>query len=191
MAALLQAGTVAFDYSLGWNRSIGEVFAEDYAYIHSGSHYSIPWLAPPDEALRNAMLAELGAVAPLPAPTPPAPQPQPPSEPAPPAEPDARPVVATRAGVLRPRGRASIPFQLLGAGRQVTVSASVAAFRRGRAAARLEIVCGDTVIGRAVVRRGATIEVPSFGPSRCRAAIVSTSRSSQRYSLRLKLTLAP
>ena len=40
---------VAFDYSLGWNHSIPEVFAEDYAYIHMGAGYGIPWLAPPDQ----------------------------------------------------------------------------------------------------------------------------------------------
>ena len=34
---LLSQRRVAFDYSLGWNHSIGEVFAEDYAYIHMGA----------------------------------------------------------------------------------------------------------------------------------------------------------
>ena len=189
MAALLQAGSVAFDYSLGWNRSIGEVFAEDYAYIHSAGYYSIPWLAPPDETLRNAMLAELGAIAPPPPTTPVTPAP--PIEPAPPEQPDARPVVATRNGVLRPRHRASIRFQALGPNRRVTLTGSVAPVRRGRGAARLEISCNGTIVGRADLRRSATIDLPGFGPATCRAAIVSTSTSRQRYSLRLKLTPAP
>lgn len=182
MAGLLAAGTVASDYSLGWERSIAEVFAEDYAYIHTGGWYSIPWLAPPDEALKAAMLAELGAVAP------PAAVLQPPA--APPAEPE-RPVAATRAGVLAPRGRASIPFQLLGTGRRVVVTGVVGPVGRGRATARLEIVCGETVVRRAGLhrRRATTIEVGGLGPAVCRAAVVSTSPSRQRYSLRLRISL--
>ena len=67
MAQLLGQGQVAFDYSRGWNRAIGEIFAEDYAFVHTGFQFSIPWLAPPDDALRNALLAELGGqMAPLP-----------------------------------------------------------------------------------------------------------------------------
>jgi hypothetical protein len=30
MAQFLRDGLVAFDYSLGWSRSVGEIFAEDY-----------------------------------------------------------------------------------------------------------------------------------------------------------------
>ncbi len=192
MAGLVQAGTATFDYSLGWSHSVGEVFAEDYAYIHSGGHYSIPWLAPPDEALRAAMLAELGAAvspavptAPVPAPPP---APQPPATP--PAAPDPRPIVATRSGILAPRGRVGIPFRLLGAGRRVSVTAAVSPVRKGRAVARLEIVCGSTIVRRADLRRSTTIEIPSLGPAMCRASVVSTGTARQRYSLRLRLSLS-
>ena len=41
MAALLAEQQVAFDYSLGWSHSVGEVFAEDYAYIHVHSRYGM------------------------------------------------------------------------------------------------------------------------------------------------------
>ena len=41
MAALLAEQQVAFDYSLGWSHSVGEVFAEDYAYIHVHTRYGI------------------------------------------------------------------------------------------------------------------------------------------------------
>src|SRR5262249_13095140 len=34
MATLLAQHQVAFNYSLGWDHSIAEIFAEDYAYIH-------------------------------------------------------------------------------------------------------------------------------------------------------------
>lgn len=182
IAGLLAAGAVAFDYSLGWERSIGELFAEDYAYLHGGGRYAIGWLAPPDESLRAALSAELGALAPPPSPAS-ATAPEPAAEP--PAAP--RPVVATRSGLLGPRGRASIPFRLVGADRRVTVTGAVSPVRRGRAAARLEIVCGTTVVRRADVRRSTTIELPNLGPATCRATVVSTSGSGQRFSLRLRL----
>ena len=50
MASLLASNQVALDYSLGWSHSIAEVFAEDYAYIHTHSRYGITWLSPPDAA---------------------------------------------------------------------------------------------------------------------------------------------
>jgi hypothetical protein len=187
MAALLAARTVTFDYSLSWERSIGEIFAEDYAYIHGGDHYSIPWLAPPDAALRDAMFAELGAGGPAPAPAS--------AAPAAPAEPPAQPVqpeavVTARSGVLAPRGRATIPFRLLGPNRRVTVTGAVSSLRRGPASARLEIVCGAAVVGRADLRGTRTLDLPGVGPASCRAVVVSTSRSHQRYSLRLRLAVS-
>ena len=60
MAALLAQHQVAFDYSLGWSHGIGEIFAEDYSYIHTGDRYAIRWLSPPDAALKAALFAELG-----------------------------------------------------------------------------------------------------------------------------------
>jgi hypothetical protein len=181
LAVLLQAGAVAHDYSLGWDRSIGEVFAEDYAYVHRGGFYSIPWLAPPDEALRTLLLAELGAT------TPPV---MPPAVPQP-SEPATRPVVVVRSGTLAPRSRRAIPFQLLGPGRRVTVTASVDSTRRGRAGARVQVVCGTTIVQRVTIssRRAATLDATGLGPARCEAVLVSTSAAPQRYSIRLRLAL--
>jgi hypothetical protein len=202
MSALLSGGTTTFDYSLGWEHSIGEVFAEDYAFIHGSGYYAIPWLAPPDAALRAAMFAELGAPAPIPAlAAAPAPAPIPPAEPAPPAPPVApeqaaeppaqtEPVLASRSGVLVPRGSAAIRFRLADANRRVTVTGAVSALRAGRASARLEVVCGRTVVRRAPVRRRTTIDLTGLEPASCRAAVVSTSRARQRYSLRLRLDAA-
>ena len=183
MAALVQAGSVAWDYGLGWDRSIGEVFAEDYAYIHGAGYYSIPWLAPPDEALKALLLAELGVVPAAPPATPPVAPP--------PSEPSTRPVVVHRSGTLGPRGRRAVPFQLLGPDRRVTVTASVSATRRSRAAARLEVVCDGALVARIVVpaRRAATLDLPGLGPARCDAVLVSTSTVRQRYALRLRLAL--
>ncbi|MGH3071247.1 MAG: hypothetical protein ACRDNB_03120 [Gaiellaceae bacterium] len=181
MAALLQAGSVTWDYSLGWDRSIGEVFAEDYAYVHRGGFYSIPWLAPPDEALKTSLLAELGGATEPPMALP-APQP---------AEPAARPVVVVRSGTLAPRGRRTIPFQLLGPGRHVTVTASVGTTRRSRTAARVEVICNNSIVRRMHVRdrRVATLDLTGLGPARCEAVVVSTSAARLRYSVRLRLAL--
>ena len=96
MAALLAQHQVAFDYSLGWSHGIGEIFAEDYSYIHTGDRYAIRWLSPPDAALKAALFAELGT----------------PTEPLPFA-PEV-PSVLNRRGTLVPRDRFSIPFSLLG-----------------------------------------------------------------------------
>jgi hypothetical protein len=183
MAALLQAGSVAHDYALGWDRSIGEVFAEDYAYVHRGGYYSIPWLSPPDETLKALLLAELGGATATPV-TPPA-VPQPP-------EPTARPVVVVRSGTLGARSRRAIPFQLLGPGRRVTVTASVTTGGRARTGARVEVVCGNTIVQRVTIRhRGtATLDAMGLGPARCEAILVSTSAARQRYSIRLRLALA-
>src|SRR5512133_2610596 len=62
MAALVANRQVAWDYSLGWDHSIGEIFAEDYAYIHVGPsyHYGIPWLGAPSDQLKTDMFAALG-----------------------------------------------------------------------------------------------------------------------------------
>ena len=175
MQALLDQGAVAFDYSLGWNRSVGEVFAEDYAWIHLGGPYGIPWLAPPDDALRAALLAELGGASTAPpAPTPPAG-----------GSGGRRPVSVAHAGVLRPGAARAIPFQLLGPGRRVTVRASVTS------SARVEVVCGGTVVSTATVARGrvATVDRPGLGPAACEARLVSTSDRRQRFALQLRLAV--
>lgn len=178
MAALLASGTVAFDYSLGWSRSIGEVFAEDYSYIQTGRSYSIPWLAPPDDALKAALLAELGGATV----TPPAAAPTTPI----------RPVTVSRSGTLAAGARRTIPFQLLGPGRRVTVTAAVSPVRRSQTAGgRIEVVCNGSVVQtRAVVAgRTSTLDLPGLGPATCDAALVSTSTTRQRYSVRLRLAV--
>ena len=43
--ALLAQGKVSEDYDLGWERSISEIFAEDYVQLHMRSQYGIGWLA--------------------------------------------------------------------------------------------------------------------------------------------------
>jgi len=174
MAGLLAQHRVAFDYSLGWNHSIPEVFAEDYAYIHMGAGYGIPWLAPPDQTLKDAMFAELGS----------------PTAPLPPTRND--PLVINRSGTLAPRGNRSVPFGLLGPGRHVTLTATVTKPNRAGVRARASIVCDGRTVKTQTFTKGRTsrtLDVPSIGPATCSAQVVSTSKVSLRYTLRLRLAV--
>jgi hypothetical protein len=179
MAALLAGGSVAFDYSLGWDRSIAEVFAEDYAYIHSGAYYSIPWITPPDDALKAAMLAEIAGGAAVPT------TPQTGTS-------AVRPVNVSRSGTLSAGARDTIPFRLLGPGRRVTVTAAVSSIRRSQSGARVEVACNGAVVQTKTIVAGrtSTLDLPNLGPATCEATLVSTSTGRQRYALRLRLALA-
>lgn len=176
MEQLVQSGQVAFDYSRGWDRSIGEIFAEDYAWLHLPHQYAIRWLQPPDEALRTALIAELGG-------TPPAQLPETPA---------AAPLVLTRSGTLAPRRARSIPFGLLGPGRRVTFTARVGGANRAGVRARVEVNCNGRRVSSqnfAHGRTARTIDVPNLGPGTCAARIVSTTGVRLSYSLRLRLAI--
>jgi hypothetical protein len=176
MAAMFASRVVAFDYSKGWDHSIAEIFAEDYAYIHVGPtyHYGMPWLGPPGDALKAAMFAELG--------TPTSTLPAAPNT----------PLVVNRVGTLAPRGIKSIPFGLLGPGRRVTLSATVSRPQRKGVRARMQIVCNNSVVAtQAFARRQTkrTLDVPNLGPADCDARLVSTVKVSLKYTIRLQLAV--
>lgn len=174
MAGLLANRQVAFNYSLGWDHSIGEIFAEDYAYIHEGTRYLIPWLQPPDAALKAALFAELGT----------------PTEPLP-AAPEL-PSTASRRGTLTPRDAATIPFGLLGPGRRVTLTTTVSRPGRKGVRARAQIVCNGALAGTITFRKGQTrrtLDLPNLGPGSCDARVVSTSAVALRYTMQLRLAV--
>jgi hypothetical protein len=177
MAAMLASRTVAFDYSKGWDHSIAEIFAEDYAYIHVGPtyHYGmIGWLQPPDDALKATMFAELG--------TPTAPLPAAPKS----------PLVVNRVGTLTRFDTKSVPFGLLGPGRRVTFTATVSRPARKGIRAKMQIVCNNAVVATRSFGRGrakATLDVPNLGPADCDARLVNTSTVSLKYTLRLQLAV--
>jgi hypothetical protein len=176
MAALAQQGTVAFDYSLGWDHSIGEVFAEDYAWIHIPYQYAIRWLSPPDDALRTALFAELGG--------------QPTT--ALPETPAAGPLVINRSGTLAARRSQVVPFGLLGPGRRVTFTATVNRTTRAGTRARMDVTCNGTRVASQAFTRGRatrTINVPNLGPAECNARLVSTTGVRLTYTLRLQLAI--
>jgi hypothetical protein len=174
MASLFATHQVAFDYSLGWSHSVAEVFAEDYAYIHTHSRYGITWLSPPDAALQSAMFAELGT----------------PSEPLP-AAPEV-PLVIDRRGTLSPRDRFSVPFGLLGPGRRVTVAATISKANRKGIRARAQLVCNDSVVVTRTFRKGQarrTFDVPNLGPATCDVRLVSSVATTLSYTLHISLAV--
>jgi hypothetical protein len=177
MASLFASRHVAFDYSQGWEHSIGEIFAEDYAFIHVGPsyHYAITWLPKPDDALKATMFAELGSpTAALPA----APN---------------LPLTVNRVGTLTPRDVKSVPFGLLGPGRRVTFTATVTRPQRKGVRARMQVICNGTVVGtRTFARKQAkrTLDVPNLGPGDCDARLTNTSGVSLKYTIKL-LLIAP
>lgn len=174
MAALFAGRQVAFDYSMGWDHSIAEIFAEDYAYIHVGStyRYGITWMTPPDDKLKADMFAALG--------TPPAPLPAAPNT----------PLVVHRVGSLTPHDVKSVPFGLLGPGRRVTFTATVSRATRKGVRARIQVVCNGTVAGTRTIVKGQksrTLVLPNMGPGDCDARLVSTAPVILKYTLRLQL----
>jgi hypothetical protein len=174
MASLLAGNQVAFDYSLGWGHSVGEVFAEDYAYIHTHTRYGITWLSPPDAALQSALFAELG--------TPTA---------ALPAAPEV-PLVINRRGTLSPRDRFSVPFGLLGPGRRVTMAATISKAKRKGVRARAQLVCDGKVVATRTFSKGQakrSLDIPNLGPATCDVRLLSGVSTSLTYTLRISLAV--
>lgn len=172
IAELLARGEVAYDYSLGWERSIGEIFAEDYTQLHLETQFKIRWLPLPDETVRAALRHDLENV------------------PAEPARATTAPLVIPRTGTLRPGRTSAIPFELLGPGRRVTFTVRV-----GTAApARAELRCSD---GRTATRplggarRTAKIDIRNLGPARCSVTVRSTGKLAVRFTARLRLAIEP
>jgi hypothetical protein len=172
MAELVRLGSVTRDYSISWNRSIAEIFAEDYARLALGqTMHKITWLGEPDETVLAAIKADLGLG-------------PPPAVVRPPA---LKPVTLDRRGTLVPRARATLSFGLLGPGRRVTATATLA----GRA--RLEIRCAGTRVALKTIPAGkarVTIDRRDLGPAECTATLTSTSTSRRAYTLAVRLSIA-
>lgn len=170
LAELVRTRSVARSYRIAWDRSIGEVFAEDYAYTNLGGPYRIRWLQPPSALIGKAIRADLGL------------EPAPAMGVQPPAR---RPVVIVRNGSLDPRERESVAFGLLGPDRHVTFTA------RFRGPGTLSIECDGSVRTRSVQggARSATLEVPRVGPADCRAVLANTGVRSGDFRLTVRLTI--
>jgi hypothetical protein len=170
MGELVRVRSVRRNYSVAWSRSVGEIFAEDYAYVALRGRYKIEWLRPPDAVVRQALLADLGLA------EPPAPAVR---------RPAVRPVAFSRSGTLSPGQRLEVTFALLGPGRRVTIRAT------GGGAARIELRCGSRLRTRELPRGAgtATLDLRRLGPAECSAAVVSSTAPSGRFSLTVRLTI--
>ena len=177
MAELVRLRSVARSYALGWNRSIAEIFAEDYArLVLPGSTHKIGWLAPPDATVLAALKADFGLGPPPEVVNPPV----------------LKPVTLTKNGSLGPKRRAQIEFGLLGPGRRVTATATFRGATEKRSRAQLEIRCGNTRVALRTITKGkttVTIDRRDLGPAECTATLTSTSSTSRAYALRVVLTI--
>lgn len=168
MSRLAEERRVTDDYTFGWDRAIGEIFAEDYTRLHLELPYKIGWLAPPDASVRAALARDVRGVPELAA--------------APP------PLVLVRNGVLRRSGAQTVSFGLLGPDRRVTVVTRMVTGSEGR----LTLRCAGRVVTRRVrpAERLVRIDERQLGPDRsCRAELRNTSRSPLRFSITLRLTI--
>jgi len=179
VAELVRLRTVARDYTLGWQRSIAEIFAEDYARLAIGGStaFKISWLAAPDATVLTALQADLGLGPPPAVVNPPA----------------LKPVTLMRKGSLAPRERVSIPFGLLGPGRRVTATATFVGAKEKRPRATLELRCDRGRVALRTVASGkrvVKIDQRDLGPAECTAVLASTSSFSRSYTLIVRLTIA-
>ncbi|HMN99879.1 MAG TPA: hypothetical protein PKD59_10730 [Miltoncostaeaceae bacterium] len=173
MAARLARGEVAWDYSLGWDHSIAEIYAEDYAVTNGVGPSGIGWLGDPPAAVRDAIRADLaGAVA---SPAPPTPAPAPASQPAAGGTAAPAPAIARRSGRLAAGSRARISFAVTDR-RRLAVRISGATSGRLRAVLR----CNRRPRGGATARpeRPAVVRA-RVAPGRCRVTVRALDASSR------------
>jgi hypothetical protein len=174
MAELVAARSVRDRYQVGWDRSIAEVFAEDYAYTNLRRGYRIEWLEPPSRTIQQAIRADLGLAEPPVITT---------------AGPALRPVVIVRQGTLQPNERVAVDFGLLGPNRRVRLQGVFAggATTRGR----VEVTCGASLRSRLLTgtRPNVSLELPRAGPGQCRASIANTGSQAERFRFTVRLTL--
>jgi hypothetical protein len=177
MAQLFRQRSVARDYRFNWDRSIGEIFAEDYAQLALGrGRYAIRWLPRPDATVLAALKADFG-LSPPPANVKP---------------PKLKPVTIARHGSLAPKRQIAIPFGLLGPGRRVTATATFRGETEKRSRALLEVRCAGKRVALRTLTKGTTtvsIDRRGLGPAECTATLTSTSSSSRAYALRVVLAI--
>jgi hypothetical protein len=173
MTAKLSRGQVAYDYSRGWQRSIGEVYAEDYARLNGAAgRYGIAWLSPPSSAILAAMRRDLSAA---------------PAAADPGTSRSPRRLNIRRRGVLAPGTIWSIPFGLRGPGRRVTATVRV---RNGGGTRTVsaDVICNGRRVATKNGRRGtpARVNRANLGPASCELRVRS---HRQGVSFAVTLTL--
>lgn len=220
IAGLLSRGDVAYDYSLGWSRSIAEIYAEDYVQAHGDARFGISWLSAPSGATLDALRRDVQGAPPLPpappdpAPVPPPPTPDPPgpieAEPqgvSPPAPPRAgsRPKAGKvkRGRTRRARGRVTTGYSgFVRGGRAVSIRLGARAGRRiavraalrradRRSALRVGIICGRRTLGVRTARRARPALLGRrLGAARCRIVLRNTGAAPVRFAVSTVLVSA-
>ena len=173
MAELVAFRSVRDRYEVGWDRSIGEVFAEDYAYTNLHGIYKIAWLERPSRTVQQAIRADLGlAPAPVIGSTKPA----------------LKPVVIVREGTLGPDQRVTIDFGLLGPNRLVRLQGLLNAGSGTRG--RVEVTCGSALRSRPLTGASSvSLELARAGPGQCEASLANTGARAGRFRFTVRLAL--
>ena len=176
---LVRLNSVARTYSLGWDRSIAEIFAEDYARLALGqTRHRIAWLGQPNRDVLAAITADLGFGPPPVAAA---------------APPSLKPVSIVRRGTLASRKQVAVPFGLLGKGRRVVATATFAGASERTARAVLEVRCDGALVARRTIGKGAKtvkIDQPGLGPAACTATLASKSSSARAFTLVVGLSIS-
>lgn len=178
MPRLVALGSVYRGYERGWDRSIAEIFAEDYAQLAlPGSPHGIRWLESPNGPVLDAIRFDLG-LGPEPSIT---------------APPPLKPVSIARRGRLAPRRAAAIPFGLLGPGRRVRATVTFAGAAEKGTRARVELRCDGTRVALKTIgggRTSITLDRSNLGPAEeCAATLTNTGRVARAYTLSVRLSV--
>ena len=173
MAYLVRQQSVRDRYQVTWERSIAEVFAEDYAYTNLQRAFKIRWLERPSNTVQQAILADLGLREPPTITT---------------TRPTLKPVLIARQGTLEPNQRVSVDFRLLGPNRRVQLDGVLTG--AGAARGSVSVSCGSTFRARALERTGSTsFVVPRLGPGECEASIVNLGNAAGQFRFTVRLGL--
>jgi hypothetical protein len=174
MQQLVASRSVRDRYQVGWERSISEVFAEDYACTNLHDIYKIDWLERPSATVQQAIRADLGLA-------------EPPVITA--TRPALKPVVIVREGTLQPSERVTVGFGLLGPNRHVRLGGVLRA--GATTSGRVAVSCGSAFRTRRLT--GSTqmvaLELGRAGPAQCEASIENTGSSAGRYRFTVRLAL--
>jgi hypothetical protein len=178
IARLVELRSVYRSYVRGWDRSIAEIFAEDYAQLaRPGDPHRIDWLDDPNDAVLAAILHDLG-LGPEPTITSP---------------PQLKPVSLTRRGRLAPTRIATIPFGLLGPGRRVRATVEASGVTAAGVRVRLELTCDGRRISTRTLAKGmrvVSIDRPRLGPAEnCTVTVANTGRAARAFTLTVRLTV--
>ena len=196
----LQAGQVARDYSLGWDRSIAEIFAEDFAVLNGSTRrWRMQVPAPGTDvlaALRTDLAGAPSPATPVPASATPSAQPAAPAATGAPAAPPAGAPAATRTatevrgrGRLAPGRRAALPFTVPGLGNGIVVGIRLAGRNHG-VSARADIRCDGKRLGGKAGRITRPISFRVSGPGHANCMLV-VSRASAPVGFSATIRVTP